>query len=191
MTCLRLYFHPRSPYSRLGLRLVAREGLPAKVSTSLHVFDGPPGDAPFLNPTDSKPKLRYMLEDAPRMTMRAGLPIAPPLRPEPDYSPSITAFHAAREAGKGLEFALAVSDARWGRSEDIADPECLKSCAERAGLDAHTDLGRAPEGATDADRALIERDQVFGVPFAVLDDGKRTQKFWGHDRFELLAEILA
>ena len=33
-------------------------------------------------------------------------------------------------------------------------------------------------------RKLIEEDGVFGVPFAVMG----AQKYWGHDRFELLVE---
>ncbi|MCQ8183765.1 DsbA family protein [Parvularcula maris] len=189
MAELRVYFHFRSPYSRIGLHHIARAGLEKKHALSLHVFTAPAGGAAFLNPTDSKPKLRYIMEDAPRMTMRAGLPIMPPLRPEPDYGAAIAAFHVAREYGAGLPFALAVSDARWGKAEDIADPDVLQTCAAQAGLPSGADLTAAPAGAMAADEAAVEQDGAFGVPFAVLDEGGSKQKFWGQDRFELLVEL--
>lgn len=115
----------------------------------------------------------------------------PPLMPEPDYAPAITAFHVARAKNKALAFALAISDARWGRGEDIGDPACLRACAEEAGLPSGIDLTSAPEDAAEIDREMIEKDQAFGVPFAALDTQGTTHKFWGQDRFALLAEMLA
>ncbi|NNU15759.1 hypothetical protein HK107_05425 [Parvularcula sp. ZS-1/3] len=188
MTDLRIYFHPRSPYSRLGLHIVRQERLAERADLSVHVFEGPPEGTAFLNPTDSKPKLRYILQDAPRMTLRAGLAIAPPLRPEPDYAAGIAAFYQAREQGKGLDFAIALSDARWGRSADIADESVLQECAEEAGVELGG--GTDTEAHRAEDRAWISKDQVFGVPFAVIDRSGKTEPFWGQERFALIAESL-
>lgn len=190
MASVRLYFHPRSPYSRIGLHHIAKSGLAERCDLSVHVFTAPAGGAEFLNPTSSRPKFAYIMEDAPRMTMRAGLPIAPPLRPEPDYTLAIAAFYAARERGKALEMAIAISDARWGRSQDIGDEDVLKACADSIDL---PDLTFESPSADDIekDREQIEADGVFGVPFGAFGDaGERTQKFWGHERFDLLIETV-
>lgn len=187
---LRIYFAFRSPYSRLGLHKVMRAGLPDKVETAVIPFTAPAGAAAFLNPTDSPPKLGYYMEDAPRMTMRMGLPIMPPQPFEVDYAPANRAFYAARAAGRGMSFALAVSDARWGEGRDISDPGVLSQCAQTAGLPASMDLNADPSASADEDRASIDEDGVFGVPFAVLTRNGQRERFWGQDRFDLLVEAI-
>ena len=191
MDQLRIYFHFRSPYSRLGLHAVAQAGLEQKAETRIIPFTRPAGGAVFLNPTDSAPKRRYMIEDAPRMTARAGLPFALPRPMDPDFSVSLAAFYAARAEGRGLAFALAVSDARWGEGQDISDPELINKIAADGGVTG--DLTKAPDPAEVAeDETLADNDGMFGVPFAALEqDGQKRQKFWGQDRFALLVEALA
>lgn len=185
---LRVYFGFRSPYSRMGLHKVA--GLTGGPDPFLIPFTGPAGGAAFLNPTDSPPKLGYYMEDAPRMAARMGLTVQLPNPFEVDYAPANRAFYAARAAGRGLAFALAVSDARWGEGQDISDEDVLADCAAAASVPEGADLTAPPGEAGQADRARLEEDGVFGVPFAVLvRDGQR-QRFWGQDRFDLLAEAV-
>jgi 2-hydroxychromene-2-carboxylate isomerase len=185
---LRVYFGVRSPYARLGLHKA--RPLADRIDTLVIPFVRPAGGAPFLNPTDSPPKSAYYAEDAPRMTARMGLPFALPRPFEVDYAPANRAFYAAREAGVGLAFAIAASDARWGRGLDASDQGVIEACAREAGVPDGVDLRQKPGAAARDDQALGEADGVFGVPFAVLERDGKKQRFWGHERFDLLAEAL-
>ncbi len=184
MASIRVYHSFRSPYSRLGLHKVARAGL----DVDLIPFTGPPEGAPFNDPVANKPKLAYYREDVARMTMRMGLPINPPNPFDVDLVPSYKAAIAADADGVGMAYALAVSDARWGEGKNVADVDVLKQCAEQIGWNA--DAVEKAQGALSVGkalkkhRALIEEDQIFGVPFAVMNGAK----YWGHDRFDLLLE---
>ena len=181
---IRLYHGVRSPYSRLGLHIVKRAGLEAE----LVPFTGPPAGTAFADPTQNKPKLAYYSIDAPRMTARLGLPMKMPTPFDVDFAAANRAMVRAGLDGVGLDFAIALSDARWGEGANIAEPDVIAGTARA--------IGWSPEAATGAltdlavtealqrHRAMIEEDQVFGVPFAVMDG----EKFWGHDRFELLVE---
>lgn len=181
---IRVYHSFRSPYSRLGLHILAREGLGAE----LIPFTGPPEGVAFNDPTANPLKLSYYLQDAPRMTMRMGLRIRPPQPFDVDMAPSYKAAVAAARDGKGLAFALEVSDARWGEGRDVSDLSVLEACAEKAGWDESLVSSAQSDKTVEAElkrhRALIEEDGVFGVPFAVMGE----KKYWGHDRFGLLAE---
>ena len=184
MPSARIYYSLRSPYSRLGLHIAQRN----KLSAQLIPFTGPPEGAPFHNPTENALKMRYYQLDAPRMTMRMGLPIQMPNPFEVSFDAANKAFVAADRAGLGLAFAVAASDARWGRGEDVSELGVLKSCAEQIGLDPES-VSAAQEDSSVSDvlkahRELIKKDGVFGVPFAVYGDAK----YWGHDRFDLLVE---
>jgi len=182
---LRCYFGFRSPYSRLGLHKLALAGFEGR----LIAFTGPPEDAGgFSDPAANKYKRDYYIHDVARMTARLGLPIALPNPFDVDWAPANRAFQAANRDGKGLAFALAVSDARWGEGHDVSDPEVLAACAETAGWDLpDLDALKADAEITArfrADRDLIQADGVFGVPFLVDGD----QKYWGHDRFDVWLE---
>ena len=187
MAAIRVYHSFRSPYSRLGLHKLARAGL----DIELIPFSGPPEGTPFNDPTENKPKLAYFREDVVRMTMRMGLPIMPPNPFDVDLAPSYKAAVAAEAEGFGLAFAIAVSDARWGEGKNISEMDVLKQCA--VDVDWSADAVDAAQSALSVGkamkkhRALIEEDQVFGVPFAVADGAK----YWGHDRFDLLIEAAA
>lgn len=184
MTKPRVYFAFRSPYSRLGLHVVQRAGL----DVDLIPFTGPPDGVAFSDPFASQPKLVYYLQDAPRMAARMGLPISPPKSFDINYAPAYRAAIAADRDGAGLAFATAVSDALWGFGRDISDQAVIDACADECGWNANAARAAQSDPATKAKlrkhRTLIERDGVFGVPFAVIGD----EKFWGHDRFELFVE---
>ncbi|MBI1391148.1 MAG: hypothetical protein GC152_00270 [Alphaproteobacteria bacterium] len=184
---IRVYHAFRSPYSRLGLHVLKRAGLTCDVIP----FTGPPDGIPFADPTKNAPKLRYYNQDAPRMTMRMGLPIRPPKPFDVDYSLANRALVAAQADGFGLDYAIAVSDARWGDGKNVSDLDVLKDAATAIGWRADAvDAAQSDDDVADRlgqMREMIEKDGVFGVPFAVIGD----QKFWGHDRFDLIAETLA
>lgn len=184
MPDIRVYHSFRSPYSRLGLHVIHRAGL----DVELIPFTGPPEGSKFDDPVANKPKLAYYQLDAPRMTMRMGLPITPPNPFEVDLVASYKAAVAADHAGKGLAYAISVSDARWGEGKDISDISVLKDCAEKVGWSAgaveEAQSALSVGKAMKKHRALIEEDGVFGVPFAVMGPAK----YWGHDRFDLLVE---
>lgn len=182
----RVYVGFRSPYSRLGLHVIARAGEGARVRAI--AFTGPPEGMAFADPTANPAKRAYYVQDVARMTRRMGLPLARPDPFDPDYRLANRALAAAAADAKGFAFALAVSDLRWGEGRDISDPAVLARAAQEAGwtgFDAER-ISRDPEVSArlKAERALIEADGVFGVPFLV-DAG---EKFWGHDRIELWAE---
>ncbi|MEO1042263.1 MAG: DsbA family protein [Pseudomonadota bacterium] len=191
MDQLRIYFHFRSPYSRLGLHVVARAGITEAVDTLLIPFTAPAGGAPFLNPTDSMPKMRYIAEDAPRMAERMGLVSTFPRPMDPDYTPALNAFYQAREAGAALPFTLALSDARFSEGLNISDPKLLSSIAVDHGLREDAMAQAVDPSTVEQDQAMVDRDRVFGVTFAVLEKDGKKQRFWGHDRFELLVELIS
>lgn len=185
MTETRVYFGFRSPYSRLGLNVLHRAGYPVR----LIPFTGPPDGTGFRDPLADAVKLKYYQQDVLRMTIRMGLPIAMPDPFDVDMAPSYRAFIAADAAGAGMAFALAVSEARWAEGKNISDADVLADCAATAGLDRGLPAEALNDPATAQalvdQRALIEQDNVFGVPFLV----RGTDVFWGHDRIELfLAE---
>ena len=181
---LRCYFAFRSPYSRLGLHKLARAGFDG----DLIVFTGPPEDAEFADPTRNKYKLAYYQQDVFRMTVRMGLPLALPDPFDPDYRLANLSFIAAQNAGKGLDFAVAVSDARWGEGKNISEPDVLAEAAKAAGWDGFDpDVISADDTLAQTikdQRALIAADGIFGVPFLI--DGPN--KYWGQDRFDLWLE---
>jgi len=184
MTRPRCYFAFRSPYSRVGLHKLA----PYAADIDLIAFTGPPDGVVFADPVANAPKLAYYIEDAPRMSSRLGLPFVAPSPRSTDFGPATRAFVAASREGLGWPFALAASDARWGEGRDLGDAAVIAACAEAAGwtdFDAETVINDPANAQTlQAQRALIESDGVFGVPFLV-DGG---DKYWGQDRFDLWLE---
>ena len=184
MTKPRVYHSFRSPYARLGLHMLARRD----IDVELIPFTGPPDGVEFQDPVKNKAKLAYYGMDAPRMTMRMGLPIARPNPFEVDFTSANRALVAAVEDTKGMAFALAVSDARWGEGKNVSDLSVLEDCAEKIGW-GKAQIASAQDSAAVSEemarhRELINQDLAFGVPFAVYGG----QKYWGHDRFDLLIE---
>ena len=184
MSSIRVYYAFRSPYSRLGLHIIDRAGL----EVELIPFSGPPGDQGFDDPMANKLKLAYYNEDVPRMSAHMGLRVSLPRPFDVDWTPSYKAAVAADQNGLGLPFALAVSDARWGEGKDVSDMAVLEECARQVDWDPE-EVNKAQSAMSVGktlmkQRALIEEDGVFGVPFAVMNGAK----YWGHDRFDLLVE---
>ncbi|MEE2526489.1 DsbA family protein [Hyphobacterium sp. HN65] len=182
-----VFFAFRSPYSRLGLHKLKRAGIEAIAIP----FTGPPDGAPFFNPTDSKPKLEYYLEDIPRMTERMGLPLAFPDPFEIRGDLPLRAFHWADQQGRGFDFALAASEARWGLGKDLASPDVLAVVASELGLDLPGAEELACDKRLDAEmataRQAVQQHGVFGVPFLVADGAK----YWGQDRFDIYLETVS
>lgn len=182
-----VFFAFRSPYSRLGLHKLKRAGIAATPVP----FTGPPDGAPFFNPTDSKPKLEYYLEDIPRMTARMDLPLGFPDPFEIRGDLPLRAFHWADRQGQGFDFALAASDARWGDGKDLADHGVLTAIAGGLGLSLPEAEALACDKTLDADmakaRQAVEEHGVFGVPFLVADGAK----YWGQDRFDVFLETVS
>ena len=180
----RVYFGFRSPYSRLGLHIVKNAG----ISCTVIPFTGPPEGIAFADPTQNPAKLAYYRLDVVRMTMRMGLSIGLPDPFDVDFSPANNAAVAAAQDGCALEYALAVSDARWGAGKNISDLAVLRDAATHINWDiAKVDAAQSDQNIQNAlaeNRTLIESDQVFGVPFAV----NGASKYWGHDRFDLFVE---
>ena len=187
MTTPLCFFAFRSPYSRIGLAKLKAAGIVPKMIP----FTGPPDGAPFFNPTDSRPKLEYYLEDIPRMTARAGLALAFPDPFELTSNSPNRAFHHADLAGKGFGFACAASEARWGEGKDLNQHDVLTEIAAGIGLDlpdaAALKASDAVSGAEKEARQLINDHGVFGIPFLIADG----QKYWGQDRFDLYLETIA
>lgn len=181
------FFGFRSPYSRIGLAKLKAAGiLPRAIP-----FTGPPDGAPFFNPTDSRPKLDYYLEDIPRMTARAGLPVAFPDPFELTNLMANRAFHFADLAGKGFDFACAASEARWGEGRDLNRHDVLAEIAAALDLELpgaeKMKTSEAIKSATDSARDAVNAHGVFGVPFLIAEG----QKYWGQDRFDLYLETLS
>jgi 2-hydroxychromene-2-carboxylate isomerase len=91
-------------------------------------------------------------------------------------------------AGHGLAFALAISDARWGEGKNVSDPAVIANAATAAGWEGYDAGAVAADAAITsklaANRDQIAQDGVFGVPFLV--DGQN--KYWGQDRFDIWLE---
>jgi 2-hydroxychromene-2-carboxylate isomerase len=183
---LRMYFHFRSPYSRFGLHRIAQAGL----DPDLMVFTGPPKGNEFRDPMKNPAIVRYVLGDVPRLGKRLGLAVKRPKPFDVNFAPASRSFVLAKAAGKGLEFALGISDVRWGNGKDISDLETIREVASGCGLDPSLvdEAQDHPQvrAAFDGYRDRVEEDGAFGVPFIV--SGR--QAYWGQDRIDLLLEDL-
>lgn len=182
-----VFFAFRSPYSRIGLAKLKAAGVRPEVIP----FTGPPDGAPFFNPTDSKPKLEYYLEDIPRMTARAGLKLGFPDPFELTNDLANRAFHFADGQGQGFDFACAASEARWGEGKDLNRHEVLADIAQGLGLvlpdEAALKTSSEINAAISAARQAVNDHGVFGIPFLIADGAK----YWGQDRFDLYLETIA
>ncbi|MCZ6765229.1 MAG: DsbA family protein [Alphaproteobacteria bacterium] len=186
---IRMYFHFRSPYSRIGLHRITWAGL----EPDLIVFTGPPPGNIFRDPADNPAIQRYVTRDIIRLAVKLDLPTKRPRPFDVNFALASRAFVAAKQAGKGFDYALAVSDARWADGKDISDLVLLRELAASVGLDGTlVDAAQDSVAVRDAMaeyRALGEQDGAFGVPFFVVrKDGKKAQAYWGQDRVDMLLE---
>lgn len=193
----RLYFSFRSPYSWLALNRL-RDEVPGGLD-QLECF-------PYWDPDErtsaalaqrggefhyvqmSRAKHLYMLMDTKRIAERHGLAMAWPVDVDPWWELPHLAWLMARRHGRGWEFYDAVTEARWGRGENICDIDVIRAAAERAGLDpgkisgAPADAGIRDEGADCLYTAYL--DDVFGIPYFKWGP----HRFWGYDRLDVFIE---
>lgn len=195
----RLYFNLRSPYSWLTLH-----DLTTRHPDLVDVLDWRPYWEPdaataarlteaggrFVYTPMSREKHFYVLADIRRLARDRGLRVTWPVDRAPRWEVAHLAYLEAARSSRGVEFAVAVSRARWVDGRDIADPAVVAEIGAAIGLDpdrlvrAAGDAGLISAGT----RALLDgyRDGVFGVPFFV--SGR--EKFWGLDRLDAFVRSL-
>ncbi|MFF5207125.1 2-hydroxychromene-2-carboxylate isomerase [Streptosporangium sp. NPDC000396] len=194
----RLYFSLRSPYSWLTV-LRLRETVPevfeamecypywdpdARTSLALAQRGGE-----FHYIQMSRAKHLYMLLDTKRLAEQQGLAMAWPIDVDPWWELPHLAWLLARREGRAWEFYEAVTEARWGRGDNICDPGVIRAAAERAGLDPERTV-RAPEDPSIREEAVgclyqAYLDDVFGIPY--LKWGRH--RFWGFDRLDAFLDV--
>lgn len=196
----RLYFSFRSPYSWLTVRRL-REVVP-NLSTAMECF-------PYWDPDErtsaaladrggefhylqmSRAKHLYMLMDTKRLAERQGITMAWPVDVDSWWELPHLAWLQARHDGREWEFYDAVTEARWGRGDDICQPEVIRAAAEQAGLhpDRLVAAADTPDIRSEAVECLYQAylDDVFGIPY--LKWGRH--RFWGLDRVDAFLELWA
>jgi 2-hydroxychromene-2-carboxylate isomerase len=189
----RLYFSFRSPYSWLTVDRL-RKVVP-DVFESFDCF-------PYWDPDDrtmealterggefhyvqmSKAKHLYMLMDTKRIAQKHGFAMSWPVDVDCWWELPHLAWLRARRAGRAAQFYDAITEARWGRGEDICRPEVVRAAAVAADLDPDELVGAAtdPEIRTEAVGCLYQAymDDVFGIPYLKWKNGR----FWGLDRVD-------
>jgi 2-hydroxychromene-2-carboxylate isomerase len=194
----RLYFSFRSPYSWLAVRRL-REVVP-DLSTALECF-------PYWDPDErtsaalaarggefhyvqmSRAKHLYMLMDTKRVAQRHGIEMAWPVDLDPWWELPHLAWLRARREGREWEFYDAVTQARWGRGENICEPEAVSAAARTAGLDPAAVLAAADDAdiRDEAADCLYQAylDDIFGIPY--LKWGRH--RFWGLDRVDAFLDV--
>lgn len=183
-TPLDFVFSFRSPYSWLAARFVLPK-LPPGTAVRWRPFFPLPTFTNF--PPLLEAKVKYLVRDVVRLSRHYGAELKFPTVDDPDWAIPHVAFLAADEQGRGPAFALEVYAARWGRGENVAEPDVLVRAAEAASLDPAPILAASEDSERrDALRAEVQRafdeDGIFGVPTLILPRGTR---FWGHDRIEM------
>lgn len=132
----------------------------------------------------SKAKHLYILHDTKRLAARFGYRLVWPVDVTPWWEPSALGWLRARELGCARQFYQVVTEVRWGRGENISDPDVLRVACDEAGLD-----GAELMAAVDDDRirqlgvdALVSahHDGVFGIPLFIV----HRQRYWGVDRID-------
>jgi 2-hydroxychromene-2-carboxylate isomerase len=189
----RLYFSFQSPFSWMALRQ-----LESRVPGFAELFEYIPfwdpdtrtqagmdeRGAQFHYTTMTKAKHLYILHDTKRLAAGFGYRLVWPVDVAPWWEPSALGWLRARELGCERQFYEVVTEARWGRGENISDPEVLRAACDMAGLD-----GAQLMAAVDDDRiraqgveALVRahQDEVFGIPLFIVD----RQRYWGVDRVD-------
>jgi 2-hydroxychromene-2-carboxylate isomerase len=195
----RLYFSFRSPFSWLLIGRLRRqaplvwselEAIPywepdARMSEALAGRGASIRYAPM-----SKAKHLYILQDVKRLSAGLGLTMRWPVDVTPWWEPSHLGWLVARRHGREDAFYDAVVEARWGRGEDISQPDVVADAARAAGLDGAELLAAADgeairaQGTECLGRAY--EDDVFGVPYLIAG----WQRFWGYDRLDAFLEAV-
>ncbi len=189
----RLYFSFRSPYSWLTIRRLRSEVPDVAEAMEFYPYWDPDeqtsaglnqrgGEFHYIQM--SRAKHLYMLLDTKRLAEQQGLSMAWPVDVDPWWELPHLAWLRARGEGLAWEFYDAVTQARWGRGDNICDPGVIRAAAEQAGLDpelavgAPQDPGIREEGADCLHQAYL--DDIFGIPY--MKWGRH--RFWGFDRLD-------
>lgn len=194
MRRVELYFDFISPYSWLAIahaeEFATRHGIAFDLRPVVY--------AAILNatgltgPAEQPAKRRYFFVDVHRAARASGLHLAgPPAHPfrSLDALRLVTSQLDAPE--RALRLTVAVAKACWEGGRDIADWRTLAALASECGLAAGgiEALANAPQTKlalrTATDAAL--RNGVFGVPTFRYEG----ELFWGFDRMDALADVLA
>lgn len=189
----RLYFSFRSPYSWLTVRGL-RDRIP-DLSAAIECF-------PYWDPDEktsaalagrggefhyiqmSRAKHLYMLMDTKRLAEQHGIKMAWPVDIDSWWELPHLAWLRARHEGVEWQFYDAVTEARWGRGDDICQPDVIRAAAEQAGFDPELAVlaPQDPDIRAEAVDSLYQAylDDVFGIPY--LKWGRH--RFWGLDRLD-------
>lgn len=182
----RFYFSLRSPYVWVALERLMRDCID---SDPIPVVAFPDG-IEFNDPAANAARLAYLIEDVARLVAPYGLSLAPPTEGV-NWGKVHRTFEFAKRAGKGMAFAHAAARARWTASANLGHEEVIATLASQVGIDpggavaALTDESLYAE-LLDAYMPLLEKDQVFGVPFFAFDAGGKTHRYWGQDRIDMM-----
>lgn len=190
---IEFFWEPGSPYTYLAAtqigKLAAQHGATVKWRPFLlgKVFEARKTTLPAAIPA----KAQYMFKDLARWSQVYGVPVTmPKVFPVHSLLASRSAIGAAH-LGHEAAGALAVMDAYWGRGEDISQPEVLKAAYDRAGLPGAAILEKAQDAAVKDELRINTEDAlargVFGAPSMFLGE----HLFWGNDRLDQLALVLA
>ncbi|HEU4425175.1 MAG TPA: DsbA family protein [Pilimelia sp.] len=194
----RLYFSFRSPYSWLTVRRL-RTVVPAAFEAlewcpywdpderTSRALDQRGGEFHYIQM--SRAKHLYMLLDTKRLAQQEGLSMAWPVDIDSWWELPHLAWLVARRHGLAAEFYDAVTEARWGRGDDICQPDVVAAAAARAGLDPRLAVGAPddPDIREEAAGCLYQAylDDVFGIPY--LKWGRH--RFWGFDRLDAFLAV--
>lgn len=146
-------------------------------------------DATFHYVQMSRAKHRYILMDTKRLAGTLGIPMAWPIDRDPWWDLPHLAWLLARRLGRADPFYDELTAARWGRGENICDPEVVRAAAARAGVDpelaAHAPDD--PEIRAEGVAGLVTayEDDIFGVPYLKLGP----HRFWGYDRLDAFLRV--
>jgi 2-hydroxychromene-2-carboxylate isomerase len=194
----RLYFSFRSPYSWLTVQRL-REVAPdlSEVMDCVPYWD--PDETTNAALTErggefhyvqmSRAKHLYMLMDTKRLAQQRQLTMAWPVDIDSWWELPHLAWLQARHLGREWQFYDAITEARWGRGEDICTTEVVRAAAEQAGFDPDLAVLAAddPEIRSEAVGCLYQAylDDIFGIPY--LKYGPH--RFWGLDRLDAFLDV--
>jgi len=188
---IRFYFFLRSPYVWLAAEQLMRDGINVEPIPLTGFAQGTVFGDPAANP----PRLAYLIEDVARLADRMGLVLAPPVDVD-SWEPVHNVAEYAKRQGKGLAFAQAAARARWTQSLSLENPDIIADIAAGIGLDEQQVRAAMSDTRLRAEMVqtytpLIERDQVFGVPFFAFDADGKTHRYWGQDRIGMMLDDAA
>lgn len=189
---IEFFWDPASTYSYLAATQI--EALATRCGATVNwrpfllgkVFEATGNQMPAALPAKGK----YLFRDASLWARYYRVPFnMPKLFPLNSVLASRASL-AAAQAGKGVEFSLALLKAYWADGQDPSRPEVVAAIAAGVGLDGAALVAATQDPAIkDALRVNTEeavKRGAFGAPTFYVGD----QMFWGNDRLNLLEAFL-